>query len=55
MTFVIIARRGPVCTKANSCKGVGSLLTPPKFLEPNDKIEVWIEKIGTLVHGVEFD
>ncbi|GHH98518.1 fumarylacetoacetate hydrolase family protein [Neobacillus kokaensis] len=33
--------------------GVGKGLKPPKFLKPGDKIEITVEKIGTLVNYVE--
>lgn len=33
--------------------GVGKGFTPPKFLQPGDKMEVMIEGIGTLVNTIE--
>jgi 2-keto-4-pentenoate hydratase/2-oxohepta-3-ene-1,7-dioic acid hydratase in catechol pathway len=27
----------------------------PQFLRPGDKVEVFVEKIGTLEHGISFE
>jgi 2-keto-4-pentenoate hydratase/2-oxohepta-3-ene-1,7-dioic acid hydratase in catechol pathway len=34
--------------------GVGYAMNPPQFLRPGDKVEITIEKIGTLINGVEY-
>jgi len=33
--------------------GVGSAKRPPEFLDPGDKVEMWIEGIGTMVTPIE--
>ena len=33
--------------------GAGARFDPPRFLKPNDKIEVEVEGIGSLVNSVE--
>ena len=33
--------------------GVGSARQPPEFLQPGDRVEMWIEGIGTLVTPIE--
>lgn len=35
--------------------GVGYAMNPPNFLRPGDKIEMEIEKIGTLVNTVSYE
>lgn len=34
--------------------GVGYFMKPPVFLQPGDKVEITIGKIGTLMHGIKF-
>jgi 2-keto-4-pentenoate hydratase/2-oxohepta-3-ene-1,7-dioic acid hydratase in catechol pathway len=34
--------------------GVGFAMKPPKFLRDGDVVEISIEKIGTLVHGISY-
>ncbi len=34
--------------------GVGYAMIPPQWLEPSDKIEIEIERVGTLVNGVTY-
>ena len=33
--------------------GVGKGFKPPRFLQPGDRIEIWVEKIGTLKNKIE--
>lgn len=34
--------------------GVGYVMKPPRFLQPGDVIEMTVEQVGTLVHGIRF-
>ncbi len=33
--------------------GVGPARQPPEFLQPGDRVEMWIEGIGSLVAPIE--
>lgn len=35
--------------------GVGYAMNTPQFLKPGDQVEVFVEKIGTLQHGISFE
>ncbi|KAJ5620146.1 hypothetical protein N7510_004130 [Penicillium lagena] len=34
--------------------GVGMAMNPPRWLKPGDEVEVTVEKIGTLRHGIKY-
>ena len=34
--------------------GVGFAMKPPRFLQPGDRVDITIEGIGTLHHGIKF-
>jgi 2-keto-4-pentenoate hydratase/2-oxohepta-3-ene-1,7-dioic acid hydratase in catechol pathway len=33
--------------------GVGYAMENPQFLKPGDNVEIYVEKVGTLQHGIE--
>jgi 2-keto-4-pentenoate hydratase/2-oxohepta-3-ene-1,7-dioic acid hydratase in catechol pathway len=35
--------------------GVGYAMAEPQFLKPGDKVEVFVEGVGTLQHGISFE
>jgi 2-keto-4-pentenoate hydratase/2-oxohepta-3-ene-1,7-dioic acid hydratase in catechol pathway len=37
------------------CTGVGYAMKEPEFLKPGDEVEIFIEGIGTLQHGISFE
>ncbi len=41
-------------THLNKPLGIGSRMSPPRWLVPGTRVEVHIGKLGTLKHGVEF-
>lgn len=34
--------------------GVGYRMNPPQYLKPGDRVEMTIENVGTLVHGIAY-